>query len=208
MLVLPTLMAIFWKRRRRLHANKTRARISIISTRHVGRMSHTSSCAGANWSLMELTGKLCDVNPFFASYQPVQEIPVAKCCTVWTDQTDSIKYLLVGDQMLWFGTQMPNSLLNPNQMRAYGIGVYDDPFDTSLALLASTVTTPSSLSIPRGQLCISSHVCRLTVNGKRRTYRLYCLRVKIGAHHKKCCVTGTKAANSRKCGPYNPLHLG
>jgi hypothetical protein len=90
-----------------------------------------TSCAGANWSLMELTGELCDVNPFLASYQPVQEIPVALCCTVWTDQTDSIEYLLVGDQMLWFGTRMPNSLLNPNQMRAYGLGVYDDPFDTS-----------------------------------------------------------------------------
>ena len=33
--------------------------------------------------------------------------------------------------MLWFGTRLPNSLLNPNQMRAYGLGVYDDPFDTS-----------------------------------------------------------------------------
>jgi hypothetical protein len=29
------------------------------------------SCAGANWSLMELRGKICDVNPFLASYQPV-----------------------------------------------------------------------------------------------------------------------------------------
>jgi hypothetical protein len=53
-------------------------------------------------------------------------------CTDRPDQTDSIEYLLVRDQMLWFGTQMPNSLLNPNQMRAYGIGVYDDSFDTSL----------------------------------------------------------------------------
>jgi hypothetical protein len=83
-------------------------------------------CDGANWSLMELTGEICNVNPFLANYQPVQEIPVAWCCTilVWTDQTDSMEYMLVGDQMLWFGTQLPNSLLNPNQMRAYGgIGV-------------------------------------------------------------------------------------
>ena len=89
-----------------------------------------TSCVGANWSLMELTGELCDVNPFLASYQPVQSVPVARCCTVWTDQADGAEYLLVADQMLWFGTQMPNSLLNPNQLRAHGIGVYDDPFDT------------------------------------------------------------------------------
>jgi hypothetical protein len=55
---------------------------------------------------MELsTSEICDVNPFFVSYQPVQEIPVARCCTVWTDQTDSMEYLLVGDLMLWFLAQ-------------------------------------------------------------------------------------------------------
>jgi hypothetical protein len=32
--------------------------------------------------------------------------------------------------MLWFGSLMPNSLINPNQLRAYGITVNDDPFDT------------------------------------------------------------------------------
>jgi hypothetical protein len=33
--------------------------------------------------------------------------------------------------MLWFGTLMPNSLLNPKQLRAYGLTVNDDPFNTS-----------------------------------------------------------------------------
>jgi hypothetical protein len=47
---------------------------------------------------MELTGEVCDVNPLLNSYSPIQEIPVARCCTVWTDQTDSMEYLLVGDQ--------------------------------------------------------------------------------------------------------------
>jgi hypothetical protein len=42
-----------------------------------------------------------------------------------------MKYLLVADQMLWFGTLLPNSLMNPNQIHAYGLSVNDDPFDTS-----------------------------------------------------------------------------
>jgi hypothetical protein len=33
--------------------------------------------------------------------------------------------------MLWFGTLLPNSLLNPNQLRAYGLDVNDNPFDTN-----------------------------------------------------------------------------
>ena len=83
---------------------------------------------GVSWSY---TGEVCDVNPFLDSYQPIQEIPVARCCTVWTDQDDSVEYLLVGDQMLWFGTLLPHSLINPNQLRAYGHDVNDDPFDTT-----------------------------------------------------------------------------
>jgi hypothetical protein len=84
---------------------------------------------------MELTGKIYDVNPFLASYQPVQEIPLARCCTVWTYQNTSMEYLLIADQMLWFGTLLLNSLINPNQIRSYGILVNDDPFDTSWVLL-------------------------------------------------------------------------
>jgi hypothetical protein len=90
-------------------------------------------CAGANWSLLETTGEYCEVSPFLGTYQPVSEIPLARCCTVWTDQSDSSEHLLVADQMLWFGTQLPNSLINPNQLRAYGLSVNDNPFDNSSA---------------------------------------------------------------------------
>jgi hypothetical protein len=40
-----------------------------------------------------------------------------------------MEYLLVGNQMLWFGALLPNSLINPNQIRAYGLTVNDNPFD-------------------------------------------------------------------------------
>jgi hypothetical protein len=139
-----------------------------------------TSCAGANWSLMELTGEICDVNPFLVSYQPVQEIPVARCCTIWTDQTNSMEYLLVlGDQMLWFGAQLPNSLLNPqNQMRAYGIGVYDDPFDTSCTF---GIDSSDQAFIPFETTETVVHFeSRVPTEWERCIYRLYCLRVRIG----------------------------
>jgi Reverse transcriptase (RNA-dependent DNA polymerase) len=88
-------------------------------------------CAGANWALLELTGHVCEVTPFLDSYDPITEIPLGRCGTVWTDPKTTQEYLLVGDQMLWFGTLLANSLLNPNQIRAYGIDVYDDPFDST-----------------------------------------------------------------------------
>ena len=91
-------------------------------------MHADTCCAGANWALMELTGDICNVTPFLDSYQPLMEIPLVCCGTVWTDPDSSQEYLLIADQMLWFGTSLPYSLINPNQICAYGILVYDDPY--------------------------------------------------------------------------------
>ena len=79
---------------------------------------------------MELTSEVCDVSPFLNTYAPVKEIPVGRCCTVWTCNNTGREVLLVTDQMLWFGSQMEHSLINPNQIREYGLPVFDNPFDT------------------------------------------------------------------------------
>jgi hypothetical protein len=74
--------------------------------------THTdTSCAGSNWSLLSHTGQLCEVNPFFASYTPLQDVLIARCGTVWTDDTTGRDFMLVGDDMLWFGTTLENSIL-------------------------------------------------------------------------------------------------
>jgi hypothetical protein len=56
---------------------------------------------------------------------------VARCGTVWTSPNTGHEYLLVSDQMLWFGSQMDHSLINPNQIHEYGIPMYDNPFSQS-----------------------------------------------------------------------------
>ena len=33
--------------------------------------------------------------------------------------------------MLWFGTALKNSLINPNQIRAYGLSINNDPFNAN-----------------------------------------------------------------------------
>jgi len=127
-----------------------RRRVAILSRRRIGKSqsndvqnkttpghiarnemdTHADTCcAGANWRVMEFTGDICEVTPFLELYEPVNEIPVARCGSVWTSPHTGKEYLLVCDQMLWFGTTLPHSLLNPNQIRAYGIDVNDNPFD-------------------------------------------------------------------------------
>jgi len=79
--------------------------------------------------VMEFTGNICEVTPFLESYEPINEILVAWCGTVWMSPHTGKEYLLMCHQMLRFGTTLPHSLLNLNQIRAYGIDVNDNPFD-------------------------------------------------------------------------------
>ena len=85
-------------------------------------------CAGADWTPMHYTGEICEVYPFLYTYAPVQKIPVAQCFIVWMDE-EGKEYLLVGYEMIWFGTALEKSLINLNQIRAYGISINNDPFN-------------------------------------------------------------------------------
>ena len=41
------------------------------------------------------------------------------------------EYLLVGNEMLWFVNTLADSLINPNQLRSYGLLVKDNPFNAN-----------------------------------------------------------------------------
>ena len=51
-------------------------------------------CAGANWKLLDSTNEVCEVTPFLDSYEPVKEVMVARCGTVWTSPDTGREYLL------------------------------------------------------------------------------------------------------------------
>ncbi len=89
---------------------------------------HANNCAGASWINLSFTCEICKVTPFLDSYDPINEIPVIQCSTVWMSPTGQ-EYLLVADQFLWFSTKLPNLLLNPNQFHAFSIDVNDNPYD-------------------------------------------------------------------------------
>ncbi len=122
------------------HISKTKSHKQTkfeTSPRHIARndldIHADTCCAGSNWRILEYMDQVCEVAPFLECYKPVNEIPVIKYCTIWTSPTGD-EYLLIGNQLLWFGTQLPNSLINPNQFCAFGIDIQDNPFDTSQPL--------------------------------------------------------------------------
>jgi hypothetical protein len=78
--------------------------------------------------MIEYTGQSCDVSGFHKDLNMMRNVPVASCATAITDDLGTT-YMLQFDQVLYFGTGMDHSLINPNQIRITGTDVCDDPFD-------------------------------------------------------------------------------
>ena len=60
------------------------------------------------------------MSPYSEEYAPIKDVPVATDCY-------GVTTILVCHQMLWFGTKLNHSLINPNQLRLGGTSVFDDP---------------------------------------------------------------------------------
>ena len=59
--------------------------------------------------------------------KPFDKIPIGTIATSWTDESNGETFVLLFPESLYFGDRLANSLLCPNQMRAYGARVEDVP---------------------------------------------------------------------------------
>lgn len=75
-------------------------------------------CPGTNWTPLVFTGEVCTVSPYSGDYSPKHGVPVAM-------DNSGATTILAMHQMLWFGTSLPNTLINPIQLRMSGTAVYD-----------------------------------------------------------------------------------
>ena len=69
--------------------------------------------------------------PYNNNYQPVHNIPIVTGATSWTDQNTGEVFILIIHEAIYFGNKLSHSLLNPNQLRHFGIKVQDNPFNTT-----------------------------------------------------------------------------
>ncbi len=96
--------------------------------------SHADSCClGMNFTPIYFTRKICDVSPFLSDLPSQQGVQICSGATAY-DDSDGGTYILVLNKALWFGDRMQHSLINPNQVRAYGVSLCDDPMDPNRQL--------------------------------------------------------------------------
>ena len=90
--------------------------------------SHADSIvAGSNCCIMHYTNRECDVSPYRDDYAPIKNVPIVQAATALTSQYTGKTYILIFNEALWMGDQMDHTLVNPNQLRHFGIKVQDNP---------------------------------------------------------------------------------
>jgi hypothetical protein len=90
--------------------------------------SHADTCTvGANFKVTAYTEKTCSVTPYHPKYKSMQDVPIVQAATAYTDPDSGETYMLIVNQALYIGDDLPATLINPNQLRSHGIIVDDCP---------------------------------------------------------------------------------
>ena len=86
-------------------------------------------CLGRNFTVYKYTRRTADVYAYNKSYTPATNVPIVNGATAYDDPTSGKTFILLFNEALFYGEKMDHSLFNPNQMRKFGIPVWDNPFD-------------------------------------------------------------------------------
>ena len=102
-------------------------------------------CLGTNWVILEYTRRTADVYAYDKSIKPIEGVPIVSGATTWHDPRSGEAYIVIINEALYYGKKLDHSLLNPNQIRSYGIKVWDNPFDQDRGTM---IDVGNEISIP------------------------------------------------------------
>ena len=107
--------------------------------------SHADTCvAGSNCLYLSSSGRTATVSGFSSELTPILNIDVATVATAYTSPVNGRTIILIINECLFFGDRMGHSLLNPNQLRNYGVLVRDVTITVSRKLNPLHLLTRSS----------------------------------------------------------------
>ena len=135
--------------------------------------NHADTCCfGANFTPLFFTGHVCQVQPFIDTYQSIENVEICTTATAYDDVKTGLTYILIFNQGLWFGQRLQHSLINPNQCRAAGIDLCDDPFDPFRSLSIHDPVTDTTLPLE-----MNGTICQFTTRVPSNDELEYCPRI-------------------------------
>ena len=82
-------------------------------------------CLGQNFIILQFSTPMrtAYVYAYIQSYQPVENVPIVTGATAYDDPVTGQTYILIFHESLYYGTKLDHSLINPNELRNYGLKV-------------------------------------------------------------------------------------
>jgi hypothetical protein len=93
--------------------------------------------AGSNCIIIHYTGKECDVTPYTDAYEAIKSVPIVQAATAYDNPETGECTMLILKEAIWMGDKMDHTLVNPNQLRSFGITVQDNPFSEAPTFIAT-----------------------------------------------------------------------
>ena len=91
-------------------------------------------CLGRNFVVLEYTTRMADAYAHDKEIAPLNDIPIVSGATSWDDPASVKTYSIVINEALYYGIKLDHSLINPNQIRAYGVTFWGNPYDKERGL--------------------------------------------------------------------------
>ncbi len=114
--------------RRKISSSKSFGKSFVIGYGRCELDSHADTIvARRNCVVLGYSGQEYDVSLYRDDYQSMTNIPVAQVATTCQSDEMGQTYIIVFNESLWMGDSMSHTLVNPNQLRHYGVRVQDDP---------------------------------------------------------------------------------
>ena len=102
-------------------------------------------CLGPNFVVLHHTFRRADMYAYDSSIKPIENIPIITRATDYDNPVTRDAFILVVHISLYYGKKLDRSLINPNQVRSYGIPFWDNPFDAAHLL---SIEVDNDLTIP------------------------------------------------------------
>ena len=86
-------------------------------------------CLSKNFIILEYTRCAADVYAYDKYLDPIEGMPIVYGFKDWDKPIYIQYYILVINEALYYRNKLDHSLINPNQVRSYGLGFYHNYFN-------------------------------------------------------------------------------
>ena len=97
-------------------------------------MNAHTCCLGKYYVILNHMSQTADVYVYDTSIKTLEGVPIVSGATVYDDLGNNTAYILVVNEDLYYDKKLDHSLMNPNQVRAYGINFWGNSFDQQRGL--------------------------------------------------------------------------